>query len=155
MKRKNNINTKGVRRKVKFEISAGGIVSRKIGHNYQIAFLLDPYEKWTFAKGHLEKGESLEAAAEREVEEEMGLRNLKIINKLGKIDFWFRWRGKLIHKLVYYFLMEAPTHSKPKPQKKEGITKIKWVDINEAMDFCSYKNIKPLLKKAISKIKNN
>lgn len=143
--------------KIKFEISAGGIVFRKVGRDCQIAFLLDPYKKWTFAKGHpTSRQESLEDAALRETREEMGLKNLRVVEKLGKIDLWF-WRklqGKkvLIHKPVYYFLMQAPADAQMRPERAEKISKTRWVDINEAIKFSSYKNIHPLLKKAILKI---
>ncbi|MEW6407677.1 MAG: NUDIX domain-containing protein [Patescibacteria group bacterium] len=147
------------KQKVKFEISAGGIVFRKTRSEFQIAFLLDPYKKWTFAKGHPKsRRESLKDAALRETQEEMGLRSLKVIEKLGKIDLWFwqnlRERKVLIHKPVYYFLMQTKASaSGMSPQKSEKIFKTKWVDIEKAIGFSSYKNVRPLIKKAILKIK--
>lgn len=145
---------KGRVKKIKMEFAAGGIIFRKKKNKIQIAFILDPYGKWAFAKGHLHKNESLEEAARREVEEETGLKNLKIIRKLGKMDFWFRRQsGTLVHKFVHYFLMQAPASAKFVPQVEEKIFKAKWVDLEKALDFCGYKNTKPLLKKAILMIK--
>jgi len=142
------------KKKFKFEISAGGIVFRKIGGKVEIAFLLDPYKKWTFAKGHpLNRSESLEMAAMRETKEELGLNKLRVVEKLGKIDLWFKKKEVLIHKPVHYFLMQAQNSAKLFPQKKEKIFKAKWVDIDEAVQFSDYKNIRPLLKKAILIIK--
>lgn len=141
-------------KKVKFEISAGGIVFKKDGSKIQIAFLLDPYKKWTFAKGHpLNRNESLETAAMRETREELGLKKLRVVEKLGKIDLWFKKKGVLIHKPVHYFLMQAPSGAKLFPQKKEKIFQAKWVDINKSIEFSGYKNIRPLLKKATLIIK--
>lgn len=140
--------------KVKFEISAGGIVFRKTRRGSDIAFILDPYKKWTFAKGHPKKGESLAACAKRETEEETGLKNLKMIEKLGKIDLWFWRKGFLIHKPVYYFLMMSPNErARMRPQRKEKIFKAAWIEIDKALAFSGYKNVRPLLKRAISEIK--
>lgn len=146
------------KKKVKFEISAGGIVFKKLKIKDErlkamIAFILDPYRHWAFPKGHIKKGEKVISAALRETKEETGICDLKIIDKLGKMDFWFQQKGVLIHKLVYYFLMQTPDHSEMQPQKKEKIFKARWIEIDRALDFCGYKNTKPILKKAILKIK--
>jgi len=140
---------------MRLEISAGGIVYQKTKKGIKIAFLLDPFGKWTFSKGHVEKGEKVASAALRETKEEMGIKDLKIIEKLGPIDFWFRWKGELIHKIVYYFLMEVKPGVKARPQKKEGIKEVRWVDLDHALKFASYKDVKPVLKKAIEILRKN
>src|SRR3989338_7733862 len=99
--------------RMKVEISAGGIVFKRTPRGVRVAFIMDPYNKWAFAKGHVEKGETVEQAALRETREEMGLRKLRIVAPLGVIDFWFhdRYRpetkGVLVHKYVHYFLMQT------------------------------------------------
>lgn len=140
---------------MRLEISAGGIVFQKTKKGIKIAFLLDPFNKWTFPKGHVEKGEKTASAALRETREEMGIEDLKIVEKLGPIDFWFRWKGELIHKIVYYFLMKVKTGAETRPQKKEGIKEVKWIDIDRALEFSSYKDVRPALKKAIKILKKS
>jgi ADP-ribose pyrophosphatase YjhB (NUDIX family) len=140
---------------MKLEITAGGIVCQKTNKGIKIAFILDPYNKWAFAKGHVEKGEKTASAALRETQEEMGISDLKLIEKLGSIDLWFRQKNVLIHKIVYYFLMEAMAGVKTHPQRKEKIKAVKWVDLDHALEFASYKDIKPLLKKAIEILKRS
>lgn len=135
------------------EISAGGIVYKKGEGGLKIAFILDPFRKWTFAKGHLEEGETLEEAALRETREEMGLKNLKIIAPLGKTDIWFRdrWqhKGAMVHKTIHHFLMRAPRDAVAHPQTAEKIRKVRWVPIGKAVSFCGYKNILGVLGKAV------
>ncbi|MEA3272052.1 MAG: NUDIX domain-containing protein [Patescibacteria group bacterium] len=147
-----------MKKQVKIEVSAGGIVFKKTKKGLFIAFILDPFNKWTFAKGHAEKGEKSELAALRETEEETGFKNLKVIDYLGKIDFWFKdvfkEKGKTIHKFVYYYLMEAPVDAVAKPQKYEKIQEVKWVSVDKALEFSSYKDVEKVLKKAVNLIKN-
>lgn len=152
---KNRIKGASKDERVKVEISAGGIVFKRTPQGVRIAFVMDPYGKWTFAKGHMEKGEGLDQAALRETREEMGLGRLRVIAPLGSIDIWFRDRyrpetkGVLIHKYVHYFLMEAPARAKGSPQKKEKIRKIIWVNAGRAMRTSSYEDVRPILRKAL------
>src|SRR6185295_18646067 len=104
------------------ETSAGGVVFRR-GPDGQVRFLLirDSYKNWGFPKGHLEAGEAPEAAALREVSEETGLRDLIARGLIDTIDWHFRFRGRLIHKVCHFFLMET-SESRTSPQRDKGIT---------------------------------
>lgn len=141
--------------KVQVEISAGGIVYKRVKGQLKIALMLDPFGKWTFAKGHVEPGETIEQAAVRETSEEMMLNNLKLLVPLGTIDFWFREKyrpgnkGKLIHKFVHYYLMEAPVREWGKPLKEEKIRKIAWVSPKETVRRSGYEDVRPVLEKAL------
>jgi 8-oxo-dGTP pyrophosphatase MutT (NUDIX family) len=112
-------------------------------------FLLirDSYRNWGFPKGHLEKHEAPEAAALREVSEETGLTDLVLRGELSTIDWHFRFRGKLIHKICHFFLMESENAS-TSPQREEGITACKWVPIDEALALISYANAREVLQRA-------
>ncbi len=75
----------------KEEISAGGVVYRKKGVNYE--FLLGKhsgYHKWVLPKGLVEKGESQMEAAVREVGEEVGV-DAKIVemSPLKIIEYYY------------------------------------------------------------------
>lgn len=141
---------------MRVEVSAGGIVYRRRNGALEIAFILDPYGKWAFPKGHVEKGESTEAAALREAQEEMGITGLKVREYLGKADFWFRDRfvqkGELVHKFLHFYLMEAPAGMVARPQKKEKIQKVEWVSLELAQKRSDYRDVEPLLRKAILKL---
>jgi len=145
-------------KKLSIEVSAGGIVFRR-KEGIQIAFILDPFDKWTFAKGHVERGEKSETAAVREVEEETGLQNLEAVEYLGKIDFWFKDKyqnvGARVHKFVYYYLLEAPRDAKHRLQKGEKIKDLKWIPLEKAEGFSSYKDTAQVLAKAVQILKKN
>jgi 8-oxo-dGTP pyrophosphatase MutT (NUDIX family) len=146
-------------KKLRTEVSAGGIVFQRSEKGILIAFILDPFNKWTFAKGHVEPGEKSETAAIREVEEETGLHNLEAIEYLGKIDFWFEDKyqsiGAKVHKFVYYYLLEAESNAKHHLQREEKIKDLKWVPLEKAESFSSYKDTAPVLKKAVQILKKN
>lgn len=112
-------------------------------------FLLirDSYDNWGFPKGHLEPGERPEAAAAREVLEETGLAELAVRGEIETIDWYFRFRGRLIHKVCHFFLMET-AHEATSPQRAEGITACRWVPYDEAIDAVSYANARSVLRRA-------
>ncbi len=141
------------------EVSAGGIVFKRTFKGPRLGLILDPYGKWAFAKGHVEKGETIKAAALREVREEMGLKNLRLLKPIGDIKYWFhdryrpKTKGRLIHKVVHYFLMETPRTEHSSPQHKEKIHQVIWLPINKVKKFSGYRDIATVLEKAIEMIK--
>lgn len=151
------VKTKIPPKKTITEYSAGGIIYRVTPAGQEIAFILDSYKKWTFPKGRIKKGENVGRAALREAKEEVGLSNLKIIQQLGKIDIWFTDRferkNALIHKYIYYVLLQAQAGARltkpPKPKQGEIIRAVRWVPLSEAMQLSNYKDVRAVLKKAI------
>lgn len=129
------------------EVSAGGVVYRVEDGRPLFLLIRDSYRNWGFPKGHLEKGELPEAAALREVSEETGLTDLVARSELAIIDWHFRFRGKLIHKICHFFLMESE-NAATSPQREEGITACKWVPIDEALALISYANAREVLQRA-------
>ena len=103
--------------------------------------------KWDLPKGKIENNESIEQTAIREVEEETGVKGLKIIKPLETTYHIFKRRGRYRIKITYWFEMQTSFDGKLIPQEKEGITKVKWLGkkkIKKAMKN-SYANIKILI----------
>lgn len=129
------------------ETSAGGIVFR-LEHGAPLFLLIrDSYGNWGFPKGHLEQGEGAEDAALREVREETGLTELASCGLIDTIDWYFRFRGRLIHKSCHFYLMET-SQSDTAPQQAEGITACQWVTYGEAHEAVSYANAREVLRLA-------
>jgi 8-oxo-dGTP diphosphatase len=162
---------------MKHETSAGGIVFRKdimndlrsksskdkinklqsglpkaqAKHEIKILMIKDQTDKWVFPKGLVDKGETKEQAAIREVKEETGLEHVKIIAPLGQIKFFYKWEGETIFKIVYFFLME--TDQEDLKHQREEIKDAAWIDMNSVLEKNSYKNQEEIIKKALEKIK--
>lgn len=137
----------GRRERAKRETSAGGVVFRRTSDGPKYLLIRDPYAKWGFPKGHLTQGESAEDAATREVGEETGLGSLVLHRALGMIDWYFRFRGRLIHKSCHFFLCESPG-GVPVPQLEEGISQCCWYSFEEAERAISYDNAREILRLA-------
>ncbi len=102
--------------------AAGGLVRN--GHG-EILFI-NRFEKWDLPKGKKEGGESAEETALREVEEECGIGDLKIVSELQPT--YHTYFDKLIPHLkkTRWFEMVYEGNRKPKPQAEEFITRIIW-----------------------------
>ena len=139
------------------EKSAGAIIFR-IEDN-QIYYLLLHYPSlnrkgghWEFAKGHIEDGENYEQTVKREVAEETGLKDIKIIPGFKQhIKYFFKERKQKqktpswIFKLVTFFVAETKTKDIKLSPEHIGYV---WLPYEEALKKITYKNSKILFKKA-------
>ena len=137
--------------RAKREISAGGVVFRCTPAGPRYLLIHDAYGNWGFPKGHLDGDESPEDAARREIAEETGLDDLVLHTHLGQIDWYFRFRGRLIHKFCDFYLFESP-RGDPVPEREEGITACRWHDGREAINTISYENARDLLAQAVERV---
>jgi len=129
-----------LKRKLPFFIAAGGWVKNNQG---DVLFIYRN-DKWDLPKGHVEDDEALEAAAIREVEEETGVRDLKIQQFLKTTYHVFKRNGEYKLKVTYWYEMTTDYTGELKPQKKEGIKKAKWKSLEKSKKALqnSYENIK-------------
>ena len=103
--------------------AAGGIVQND---KKEILFIYR-LDKWDLPKGKVEKGESFEECAVREVEEETGVSNLTIKNKAGETYHTYNAFGKHFLKISHWYYMTCLKKQSLVPQTEENITEIKWV----------------------------
>ena len=124
-------------------IAAGGKV---INNKSEILFIFRN-KKWDLPKGKAEKNEIISETALREVKEETGIKNLSIIKPLDKTYHIFKRGGKNYLKTTYWFEMKSDFNGKFKPQKKEGITRVEWIGIENLSSVLpkSYANIRLLI----------
>ncbi|MBO6057352.1 MAG: NUDIX domain-containing protein [Bacteroidales bacterium] len=101
-------------------------------------------------KGHIEKGESPEVAALREVEEETGITDLEIIQELPATWHCYLLNDQWTIKKTSWYLMKTASGMKNIPQTEEGITKVYLVDKEGVNEF--EKNTFDSLKTLVPKI---
>ncbi len=120
---------------------------RRAGGDVCVLLIRDPYENWGLPKGHVEKAETPIEAALREVAEETGLNGLEVVGELPGIDWYFRDRGRLIHKFCRFYLLESRA-GEAVPQRAEGISACRWCSFEEALNTVSYDNAREVVRAA-------
>jgi 8-oxo-dGTP pyrophosphatase MutT (NUDIX family) len=138
------------------ENSAGAIIFRMIDGVPHYLLLHYPSGHWEFAKGHIEKRENFEKTVRREVEEETGIRDLKIIPGFKEYSKYFfkksynlsseeKKKAPWVFKLVLFLLAETKTKDVKISKEHKGFL---WLPFNDAVKKVTFKNAKVLLKKA-------
>ncbi len=137
------------RTKTRRETSAGGVIMRCAEGGARVLLIHDRHGNWGFPKGHIERGEDPSEAARREIAEETGLTGLVLHAPLGTIDWFFRSRGRLIHKHCHFFLFESRDGT-PVPQADEGIQCCDWLPAGAALDQLTHDNARRVLRDAMA-----
>src|SRR3990170_3360100 len=138
------------RTRTRRETSAGGVVFRCAGGGMHVLLIHDGHGNWGFPKGHIERGEAPEAAARREVGEEAGLRGLELHASLQTIDWFFRFRWRLVHKHCHFFLFES-REGHAVPQQDEGIRCCDWLKPGDALERLTHDNARQVLREAVAR----
>ena len=128
--------------------SAGGVVIRRHRQRLGVALMRDHYGHWVFPKGGLEAGENSEEAARREVSEEVGLADLRLLGALGYSEHEFEQSGERFRKRVDWFLFEAPENAELRPDPTERVLDGGWFSLSKAMTTLGHADQKRTLRRA-------
>ncbi|MGA0208865.1 MAG: NUDIX hydrolase [Candidatus Nanopelagicales bacterium] len=134
-------------RRIVEETSAGGLVLDTQRGGRLFAAIIGRTNShgnltWSLPKGHLEAGESLEAAAVREVTEETGIAG-RVVAPLGVIDFYFTAEGQRIHKTVHHYLMLAEGGELNSDDAE--VDQVAWIPLDELSDRLAYADERRLI----------
>ncbi len=159
------------------EVSAGGVVIRRFRGRWHVALLKIRHtrgEVWVLPKGHVEyhRGETRDKAAVREVKEELGISNVRVLRKLGVARWEFmgtkhrRTTGirpsrkghasfhtaesdaVRVVKTVHHYLMEGLS-DRLKPQAGEGFLEARWVPFADVLKRLAYPTDRSIVAKAV------
>ena len=127
--------------------AAGGLV---FNEDRQL-LCIERWGKWDLPKGKIEKGETKENAALREVEEETGLHGVKLIEFKDTTYHIYqspRHNNQWILKPTYWYLMTYYGNEKPVPQVNEDIIKAVWIDKDQLglIKQNTYASLQPLFE---------
>jgi len=142
---------------VKKEKSAGAVIFIK---SKEIKYLLlrHPFSSrtkkdyWGFPKGHIEKNEKELETVKREIKEETGLKNIKIVNGFKETVIYFLKNNTIIQKKVILYLAEAERKKIILSSEHIGY---KWLNFQKAINLLCFKDLKKVLKRADNLMKEN
>jgi 8-oxo-dGTP pyrophosphatase MutT (NUDIX family) len=119
--------------------AAGGLVVRRQGGQLQVVIVHRPvHQDWSFPKGKLEMGETLDLAALREVREETGM-SCDLLRFIGHTEYVDR-KGR--QKTVAYWIMAANGGSF---SPNEEVDELRWLSLDDATSLLSYPRDQDLL----------
>ena len=130
---------------MKLVFSSGIVVFRQ--NNTAREYLLLHYQRghWDFAKGKIEKGETKQEAALRELKEEAGISASIIDGFEQQLFYFFNEKGDLIKKTVYFFVGEGESGEITVSHEHQGYA---WLPYNKALERLTFKNAQDVLEKA-------
>jgi 8-oxo-dGTP pyrophosphatase MutT (NUDIX family) len=133
------------------QLSAGGFLVRQREGKAQVALVScrrGRRDSWEIAKGKLEAGETPQASARREIQEEMGFSaDLEILHDLGVVHYAFHVPGvgPRLKRLHVYVLQANPEPVTFEPREEEGIMEVRWFPVDEARRLVPHPSLRPVL----------
>ena len=139
---------------MKREFSAGGVLVRRLRGEWMLAAIRPggkPPGVWALPKGRIDGGDSAEATALREVEEETGARG-RPLGKLGDVRYWFNWRGEQIFKVVSFFLVryEGGRLGEIPEAFRHEVAEVRWLPLADAPRLLAYGGERDMAAKALA-----
>jgi 8-oxo-dGTP pyrophosphatase MutT (NUDIX family) len=151
--RKRQSRSKGGRRRSapSREISAGGVVVR----GEEVVVIVptrrasDGSRVLGLPKGHVDPGETLIQAAQREVREETGI-VAEVVRKLGEARYWYRRNGRTIGKSVSFYLFshlggDTADHD-------DEVEEVRWIGLKEAQTALTHEAEREMVGLALASL---
>ena len=125
--------------------AGGAVVRERVGGGVELCVVHRPrYDDWSLPKGKLDRGESFEDAALREVLEETGLR-CRLRRELEPVRYTDR-KGR--PKLVRYWLMDVAQDQGFTPN--DEVDELRWLELPAAAGLVSYDHDRELVASLVA-----
>lgn len=134
----------------KLQFSAGGVAFRREGDRIEVALIsVGDVARWQLPKGLVDKGESTEDAAVREVREEAGV-DTEVVERIDKVEYWYLGNEEGLrvryHKFVYFYLLRYK--SGDIRDHDIEVNEARWFEINEAVRLMAFDSERKVVEKA-------
>ena len=131
------------KRRVLREFSAGGVLVRRLRGRWMLAAIRPrgkPPGTWALPKGLIDRGETADATAVREVAEETGAEG-RVVGKLGDVRYVYTRGGQRVFKVVSFFLLRyrAGRLGDVPPAFEHEVAEVRWLPLDEAPGLLAYK----------------
>lgn len=128
--------------------AVGGVVYRYTSKGaLELLLIKKQSGGWSLPKGHVEQGERNEEALRRELREETGL-EVQIEQPVHQICYQITKRGRPCPKIVDYYLV-CPTGGRLRPGREEGIRKVRWFALKEALARVQNERVQEVIERAV------
>lgn len=143
----------GARLRTVTQVSAGGVIYRRAAGTAAVDVAIirvGPKERWQLPKGIVERGESPESTAIREIREEAGVGG-ELVAPLEVIEYWYvgiehgdeRVR---FHKHVHFFLLEY--RDGDVRDHDHEVSEARWVPIGEVEQMLAFGSERKVIARA-------
>ncbi len=120
--------------------AAGGLVVRYEADE-PLLLLIFRRGAWDLPKGKQDEGETVKECALREVREEVGIEELRLLKPAGMTVHGYPEKGRYLVKTTWWFFMRTPERDFT-PEAREGIEAVAWVPWSEAQDRLGYASLR-------------
>ena len=136
------------------EFSAGAVVVRRVRGEWKLAAIRPngkPPGLWALPKGLIGAGESPEATALREVEEETGVEG-RLLAKLGDVRYVYTWAGERVFKVVSFYLVRYGRGrlGEIAPEMRREVAEARWLPLEQGPALLAYKGERDMAAKALA-----
>lgn len=120
--------------------AGGGIVIRTAGYEPEV-LLIFRRGVWDLPKGKADGGETIEQCALREVREEIGASDLRMLGPAGTTVHGYPERDRYLVKTTTWFFMSTSDQSFT-PQFEEDIERVEWMPWSEALERLGHESLR-------------
>ena len=134
------------------EEMGGAIVHATHDGQVYLALVHDIFGRWTLSKGHIEKDATKEGGVKRVVEEELGLTETTVEERIGENEYVASHpeKGK-VRKHVYFYLV-ASSFDTLQLKKSGGLDDEKWFRLPDILDLNFYDDMLPIVTQAVQRL---
>lgn len=141
---------------VRREFSAGGVVVRRLRGRWMLAAIRPggkPSGTWALPKGLVDRRETPEETALREVREETGVDGVSL-GKLGDVRYVYTWAGERVFKVVSFFLVRyaGGRLGDLPPALAHEVAEARWLPLEDAPRLLAYKGEREMAEKAVARL---